>query len=280
MGDGVAAGFDRAEVEAAWADYQGRGGIEADRPDWARHPALSLWVEWSIVDGDRVAYYVWHNLSDPSGGSARYAWAGTGALRYTGDGAFAVEGHFHNSADRRRVTAEWEAAGGTEATAPDPSLRGVEGWSPEPRTPAYPRAEVEAEFEKYRLRAARAVETGDWDQWADQFTDDAHYREHHYGYFTSGPEIRAWIKSVMQPFPTMEFPVSWRLIDGNRVSALIPNILPPPEGDDGYYGFDVNTMLHYAGNGQWSYEEDVYSPRDAEKVVGRWVAAGGVIPGA
>ena len=106
------------------------------------------------------------------------------------------------------------------------------------------------EFETYRRRAALAVENGDWDQWADQFTDDAHYREHHYGYFRSGAEIRAWIKSVMQPFPTMEFPPSFALIDGNRVSTLIPNILPAPEGDDGYYGFDVNTILHYAGNGQ------------------------------
>ncbi len=82
----------------------------------------------------------------------------------------------------------------------------------------------------------------------------------------------------MQPFPTMEFPVSWRLIDGNRVSALIPNILPAPEGDDGYYGFDVNTILHYAGNGKWSFEEDVYSPAEAQDVINRWIAAGGVIP--
>jgi hypothetical protein len=84
----------------------------------------------------------------------------------------------------------------------------------------------------------------------------------------------------MQPFPTMEFPPSYALIDGNRVSALIPNILPTPEGDDGYYGFDVNTILHYAGDGKWSFEEDVYNPREAEDVVQRWIAAGGVIPSA
>ena len=58
----------------------------------------------------------------------------------------------------------------------------------------------------------------------------------------------------------MEFPPSYALIDGNRVSTLIPNILPAPEGDDGYYGFDVNTILHYAGDGRWSYEEDAYNP--------------------
>jgi hypothetical protein len=76
----------------------------------------------------------------------------------------------------------------------------------------------------------------------------------------------------------MEFPISWRLIDGNRVSALIPNILPPPPGDNGYYGFDVNTILHYAGNGKWNYEEDVYSPAEAGATIARWVSAGGQLP--
>ena len=60
------------------------------------------------------------------------------------------------------------------------------------------------------------------------------------------------------------------------MNALIPNILPAPAGDsEGYYGFDVHTILHYAGNGKWSYEEDVYSPREAQRVISRWLAAGG-----
>ena len=172
----------------------------------------------------------------------------------------------------------WLEAGGKRTTPQDPSLRGIEDWNPQPPGPAHPRDEVSAEFAKYRERAALAVATGDWDQWADQFTVDAHYREHHYGYFRSGAEIRAWIKSVMQPFPTMEFPVSSYLIDDNRVTALIPNVLPAPPGDSGYYGFDVNTILHYAGDGKWSFEEDVYSPKEAEGVIQRWIAAGGVMP--
>ena len=110
---------------------------------------------------------------------------------------------------------------------------------------------------------------------ADRRRWDARYREHHYGCFSGQAVIRAWITGVMQPFPTMEFPVKWAVIDGNRVNALIPNILPAPAGDDGYYGFDVHTILHYAGNGRWSYEEDVYSPREAGDVVKRWLDAGG-----
>jgi len=75
------------------------------------------------------------------------------------------------------------------------------------------------------------------------------------------------------------FPVTWCSIDGNRVSARIPNILPDPTGGSGSeYSFEVNTILHYAGDGKWSYEEDVYNPREAEKVVAAWVAAGGTVP--
>jgi hypothetical protein len=304
--------YPREEIEAAWAEYQKRGVGEHDWPGWAdmftddaryeehflgvfegkaaiskfivdvmkEYAAMTLWIEWSIIDGDRIGFYIWNNLPDPAGTGKRYAFPNTTFLQYGGNGKFSFEGDYYNPADAERVFTEWLTDGGKRDTPQDRSLRGIEGWNPEPPTPAFAREEVEAEFEKYRARAALAVETGDWDQWAAQFTDDAHYREHHYGYYTSGQQIRAWINSVMQPFPTMEFPPSFALIDGNRVSTLIPNILPAPEGDDGYYGFDVNTILHYAGDGKWSFEEDVYNPREAEDVVARWVAAGGVLPGA
>jgi hypothetical protein len=35
------------------------------------------------------------------------------------------------------------------------------------------------------------------------------------------------------------------------------------------------TILEFAGDGQFSYQEDVYNPRDGEEVFGRWLAAGG-----
>ena len=312
MAEATTSRYGQDEIEAAWAEYQRRGVGEHDWPGWAdmftddaryeehflgvfegkaaiskfivdvmkEYAAMTLWIEWSIIDGDRIGFYIWNNLPDPAGTGKRYAFPNTTFLQYGGDGKFSFEADYYNPADAERVFTEWLTDGGKRDTPQDRSLRGIDGWNPEPPTPAFPREEVEAEFEKYRRRASLAVETGDWDQWAAQFTDDAHYREHHYGYYTSGQQIREWINSVMQPFPTMEFPPSYALIDGNRVSALIPNILPAPEGDDGYYGFDVNTILHYAGHGKWSFEEDVYNPREAEDVVARWIAAGGVLPSA
>lgn len=271
--------YGREEVESAWAEFKRAGGHQRDPMGWCeQHPSLSRSTEWEMIDGDRVAAYIWNNLPDPTGQGRRFAFPNTLFRTYVGGGQFSVDGDYYHSANVRRVLDEWTAAGGGSSTPPDGSLTGIADWAPEPSSTPHPRAEIEAEFAKYRERGAIAVATGDWDQWSDQFTEDAHYREHHYGYFRSQGEIRGWITSVMKPFPTMEFPVSWYVIDDNRLSALIPNVLPPPPGDDGRYAFDVNTIMHYAGDGKWSYEEDLYSPADAEKVVKRWLAAGGVIP--
>ena len=301
--------YSPGEVDAAWAEFQRRGVQSEDWPAWSRmftddaryhehnlgvfegqatiesfivttmrdYPSMTLWIEWAAIDRDVVAFYIWNNLPDPAGQGRRFGFPNTTFLRYGGDGKFDYEADFYNPADAERVFGDWLQAGGRRSTPQDRTLRGIDDWAPDVPEPAFAREEVEAEFQAYRARGELAVRTGDWDQWADQFTTDARYREHHYGTFNGQGEIRAWITSVMQPFPTMTFPVTWSTIDGNRVNALIPNILPPPPGDDGYYAFDVHTILHYAGGGMWSYEEDLYSPREAGDVVQRWLAAGGTM---
>ena len=48
---------------------------------------------------------------------------------------------------------------------------------------------------------------------------------------------------------------------------------------DAVYRFGCVTVLEYAGDGLWSYQEDLYNPREAETVMKRWVADGGALPG-
>jgi predicted SnoaL-like aldol condensation-catalyzing enzyme len=307
---GVDHRFERAEVEAAFADFCRRGVGSYDWPGWASiftedalyeehfmgtfhgaatitewivaamkdYPAMSLWMEWVAIEDDHICFYIWNNLPDPTGGTERYGFPNTTMLRYAGHGKFDWEADFYNPADAEKVFVAWLTAGGRKHTPMNRSLEGIEGWLPEPSTEAFSREEIEREFEAYRARGRLAVETGDWDQWADQFTDDARYLEHHYGRFEGQAAIRAWITGVMKPFPMMAFPLKVAVIEGNRVGAIIPNVLPDPSGGDGYFGFDVNVVLHYAGNGKWSYEEDVYNPREAQDVITAWIAAGGVIP--
>jgi hypothetical protein len=59
------------------------------------------------------------------------------------------------------------------------------------------------------------------------------------------------------------------------------NIFEPLEGMTGEYKFAVVTILEYAGDGLWSLEEDVYSGKEAEAVLTRFLtdaAAAGHAP--
>jgi hypothetical protein len=37
--------------------------------------------------------------------------------------------------------------------------------------------------------------------------------------------------------------------------------------------------MEYAGDNLWSFQEDLYNPREAEVVLKRWIADGGKLPG-
>ena len=270
---------DARYIEHNLGEFTGRAEIERwIVKEMAPFGAMTFSIDWSIIEGDRVAFYIWNHLPDPEGGDARYSFPNLSVIEYAGDGKWGFEEDLYNPADANRVVGDWFRAGGSTDTPPDESLTAIPDHTPAPSTASHPREEIEEAFERYRQRGATAVGTGDWDQWAEQFTEDARYYEHHYGRFSGREEIRAWIKGVMQPFPTMEFPFEWVMIDGNRVVAYVQNRLPDPAGGDERYEFPTGVILHYAGDDRWSYEEDAYNPDEAPPVVERWLAAGGKLP--
>ena len=122
-------------------------------------------------------------------------------------------------------------------------------------------------------------DSGDWSAWADLHTVDGVWVEHHLGRFEGREAIRTAIVDVMAMAPsTMAFPVEWVVIDGTRVGYYPWQVLPDPAGGDRDFRFGCVTILEYAGDGQFSYQEDVYNPTEGEKVFGDWIAAGGVLP--
>jgi hypothetical protein len=142
---------------------------------------------------------------------------------------------------------------------------------------AFTREEIEVAFRRFQDAAARSAERGDWREWTECFTEDARYYEHHYGRFHGRDAIYAWIQETMSQ-PVLEhmrsFPIDWYVIDEERgwVICAVWNQMDDP--GDGSVHREINwTKLHYAGDGRFDYEEDLYNPNEFEAMIRGWMAA-------
>ncbi len=139
------------------------------------------------------------------------------------------------------------------------------------------RAELEEAFDTYQRVALQSGTSGDWNAWADLFTEDATYVEHHYGRFGGREAIRRWINATMATYPgnaMPHFPIDWYVIDEERgwVICAIWNVMRDP--GDGSVHREINwTKLHYAGDGRFDYEEDIYNPIEFGAMIQGWQAA-------
>ena len=136
------------------------------------------------------------------------------------------------------------------------------------------RDELEEAFSAYQAAALRAGTSGDWNGWADLFTEDATYHEHLYGTFGGREAIRTWITLTMATYPgdhMPHFPVEWYVIDEDKgwVVCQVWNRMADP-GDGSLHQASNITILKYAGNGLWSYEEDVYNPATFATMLTEW----------
>ena len=142
----------------------------------------------------------------------------------------------------------------------------------------FTRGELEEAVEIYRKGRDVASKTGDWRLWSALFTEDAVYIEHAYGEIHGRAAIEDWIVKVMAPFPHMRFPQTWHVIDEERDALLfeVRNTLDHPTEPGKEFWFPNWSRVIYAGDGLFSYEEDVYNPsRDGPRVIREWLAAGG-----
>lgn len=140
----------------------------------------------------------------------------------------------------------------------------------------FSRAELEAAFEHYQATVRRAAAERDWTLFAGLFTADASYNEHAYGRFGGRPAIAQWVVRTMTTFPgnaMVAFPATWHILDPERgwIVCEIQNVMPDP-GDGSLHQSPNLTILHYAGNNEFSYEEDVYNPARFMQMVAGWAA--------
>ena len=139
------------------------------------------------------------------------------------------------------------------------------------------REELEEAFSLYQKTALEAGKSGDWRAWADQFTEDATYVEHHYGTFGGREAIYNWIQKTMSEPINRDmrfFPIEWYVIDEERgwVVAQVWNRMIDPGDGSIHQQYNI-TILRYAGDMKWSYEEDVYNPAHFGPMLEGWLAA-------
>lgn len=155
------------------------------------------------------------------------------------------------------------------------------GWAP-PARGRFAYEEVHAAFEEYVRRA----NINDWDLWADMFTDECLYVDHHFGTFKRRQDVRDWMTPLMATQPEMKFVPEFFVIKDDLVVNYNWNRWPNPDGScepyDVYgngipntnykYQFPCVTLNRYAGDGLFWYEEDLYSPTAYLEVLKQWKA--------
>jgi hypothetical protein len=139
------------------------------------------------------------------------------------------------------------------------------------------RQEIEEAFDRYQAAALKGAQQGNWRDWANMFTEDATYFEHQYGRFWGRETILRWITKVMSSVPhngMQAFPVEWYSIDEDRGWVICKVLNRMRDLGDGEIYEEPNiTILHYAGGGRFSYEEDAYDRQRMGEIVLRWLQA-------
>jgi hypothetical protein len=128
----------------------------------------------------------------------------------------------------------------------------------------FTRQELAEAFANFEATVARAAQTRDWDPWVEQYSPDVVYVEHAAGTMTGREAVRAWIWNTMSSFPgshMTSFPSLWSVLDEptGRVICELDNPMVDP-GDGTIISATNISIVTYAGDGQWSRQEDIYNP--------------------
>ncbi|TMK82691.1 MAG: hypothetical protein E6G57_17015 [Actinobacteria bacterium] len=67
------------------------------------------------------------------------------------------------------------------------------------------------------------------------------------------------------------FPIGWSVIDEEKgwVICQVWNRMEDPGDGSTHQAYNV-TILKYAGDGRWSYEEDIYNPAHFASMIEEW----------
>ena len=123
---------------------------------------------------------------------------------------------------------------------------------------SHPIEEVRDAVDRYvALRAKIEAGDADWPDLADLFTDDVVYIDPAWGRIQGVDEVRHFMDESMRGLEDWDFPVEYTAIDGDTVVIKWTQQLPGTRPDGSRYEQSGYSTLVYAGDGKFSYEEDL-----------------------
>ncbi len=123
---------------------------------------------------------------------------------------------------------------------------------------SHPRAEVRAAVDEY-VEVRGQIEAGDrtWIDLARFFTDDVIYIDPAWGRIEGIDEVRNFLVESMVGLDDWSFPVEFTAIEGDSVVIKWTQVLPGAKADGSRWTQSGVSTLVYAGDGKFSYEEDL-----------------------
>ena len=112
-----------------------------------------------------------------------------------------------------------------------------------------------------------------WDAWPALFTPDVRYIEHVYGEMRGREAVAAWISKLMADNRDVHAVIDWYMIRGRRVVVNMQNRYYHPDPTCAPLDFPGITILEYAGDGLFGYEEDYWDVRLAKQCHSEFQAA-------
>lgn len=131
-----------------------------------------------------------------------------------------------------------------------------------PTIQPHSRQEVRAVVDKYcelRRRIEEGLEPDGFGALADLYTDDAVYVDAAWGRIEGKEAIAHWLEHSMVGLGDWRFPIEFTAIEGDDVVVKWTQIIPGHRTDGSPYTQSAYSRLRYAGDGKFSYEEDLYN---------------------
>jgi hypothetical protein len=133
-----------------------------------------------------------------------------------------------------------------------------------------PPGEVESAFHAI---LTTGITDEDWLRWTEHLTEDVLYVERVFGTMHGRAEVRAWITELMAARADVHGVLNWYVVKGDRVVFDMTNRIYHPDPSQPPLDFGGLTVLEYAGDGLFGYEEDYWDTKGSEVAYGGFLAA-------